>query len=70
MITLRPLTDLLHCQECGLRYSLDEVEVTMQDGLGGTNVVRVCPMRAICWFCDRVEQQCDLTGVMPRAVVE
>lgn len=66
MITLRPLTDLAHCHECGLRYRLREVDVAMPDGLGNAGMVGVCPMRAVCWFCDRVEQQCDLTGVMPR----
>lgn len=66
MITLRPFTDLAHCHECGLRYRLREVPVTMPDGLGGEGVVRVCPMRAVCWHCDRIEQQCDLMGVMPR----
>ena len=65
MITLHPGHDLDHCHVCGLRWRMDETSAPLAfDALTGAYFHR-CPLHGVCAFCDRIEQECDLTGVMP-----
>ena len=69
-MTLHPGYDLMHCYECGLRMWLDEVETVYRCDAERLVMTRHCPLRAICWFCDQVEQECDVTKVMPKVASE
>ena len=65
VVTITPAYGLAHCHECGLRWRMDDR--TGADPVSGARTRR-CPLHDACDFCDRVEQQCDLTGPMPRVV--
>lgn len=65
MITLNPKYALRHCEKCGLRLTLNEVASIQTSQDGQHYYVRHCPLRGQCWYLDRVEEECDLTGVMP-----
>lgn len=66
MITLHPGYALRHCAKCGLRLVLNEVTTVQKCDDGSSYIVRHCPMRSQCWQLDRIEEECDLTTVMPR----
>lgn len=66
MITLHPGYALRHCATCGLRMLMDEVTTVQRDDEGVSYLVRRCPLRDQCWHLDRIEEESDLTMVMPR----
>lgn len=45
---------------------MDEVTTVQRDDEGVSYLVRRCPLRDQCWHLDRIEEESDLTMVMPR----
>ena len=66
MITLDPSYALRHCAKCGLRLSMDERLSILKREDGTYYHTYCCPLRSQCWYIDRIEEECDLTMVLPR----